>query len=249
MPEGGTLRFSTVDSGASAGVEPTHGFQLAPGDHVEVRVSDTGVGMSEETLAHMFEPFFTTKEQGQGTGLGLAAVYGTVKSHRGALGVESAPGRGTDIRVYLPVATEPAPTSDEGTAVADEPPRLATVKHVLVVDDDPAVRDVAQRLLQSLGCRTTAFEDGVRCIEFYRHAFRDVDVVLLDMVMPVMTGRETFQKLREINPAIRALLASGYSLDREAQSMLDEGVRGFVQKPYSRATLLAKLTEALGHSL
>jgi CheY-like chemotaxis protein len=118
-----------------------------------------------------------------------------------------------------------------------------------VVDDDPAVRDVAQRLLQSLGCRTTAFEDGVRCIEFYRHAFRDVDVVLLDMVMPVMTGRETFQKLREINPAIRALLASGYSLDREAQSMLDEGVRGFVQKPYSRATLLAKLTEALGHSL
>ena len=150
------------------------------------------------------------------------------------------------MHVYLPITSAGEPLAEKKAAAQSPSLALAGVKHVLVVDDDPAVRDVAQRLLHSLGCRTTAFEDGVQCVEFYRHAFREVDVVLLDMMMPVMSGRETFLELRAINPAIRAVLASGYSLDREAQSMLDEGVRGFIQKPYSRATLLAKVTEALG---
>jgi PAS domain S-box-containing protein len=244
MPAGGVLRFTTSDCRSDAAVTPFQGFQIEPGDYVEVRLSDTGFGMSEETQSHMFEPFFTTKEQGAGTGLGLAAVYGTVKSHRGVLGVESAPGRGTTMHVYLPLASTVTDLS-EGDAVS-ESPRLEGSTHVLVVDDDPAVRDVAQRLLESLGCRTTAFEDGVKGVEFYRHAFRDVDLVLLDMVMPVMSGRETFLEMRAINPAIKAVLASGYSLDRDAQAMIEEGVRGFIQKPYSRATLLAKVTEAVG---
>jgi PAS domain S-box-containing protein len=247
MPEGGALCFFTGDRRANEGAatELSHGFQLSPGEYVEVTVADNGAGMDDATQARMFEPFFTTKEQGKGTGLGLAAVYGTVKSHRGALGVESLCGKGTTIRVYLPIASEDETAAESEVGAAAEAPRLAAAKHVLVVDDDPSVRDVAQRLLASLGCRTTAFADGVRCLEFYRQSFRDVDVVLLDMAMPLMTGRETFLKMREINPAIIALLASGYSLDREAQSMIDEGVRGFVQKPYSRATLLTSLTEAL----
>jgi PAS domain S-box-containing protein len=247
MPGGGVLRFFTGDVGAdvSPGGEPTHGFQLGAGHHVEVRVADTGAGMDEVTQAHMFEPFFTTKEKGKGTGLGLAAVYGTVKSHRGALCVQSARGQGTTIHVYLPAAAAAGTAAEPEALAADRAGGLGSVKHVMVVDDDPAVRDVAQRLLQSLGCRTTAFADGVSCIEFYRRAFREVDAVLLDMVMPVMSGRETFLKLREINPAVIAVLASGYSLDSEAQSMIDEGVRGFVQKPYTRAALLEKLTEAL----
>jgi PAS domain S-box-containing protein len=252
MPDGGALAFFTGDRATRAGtggaVEPSHGFQLSPGDYVEVRIADTGAGMDEVTQARMFEPFFTTKEPGKGTGLGLAAVYGTVKSHRGALGVESELGKGTSIHVYLPIATESGAEAEaDVSAVAPSPPLVAG-KHVLVLDDDPAVRDVAQRLLESLGCRTTAFADPVGCIEFYRHDFRDVDVVLLDMVMPSMTGRETFLAMREINPAIVALLASGYSVDHEAQSMIDEGVRGVVQKPYNRATLMAKLTEALAPS-
>jgi PAS domain S-box-containing protein len=247
MPDGGTLRFFTGDSHLDGigRAPPSHGFQLPPGDYVEVRVADTGAGMDDETQAHMFEPFFTTKEQGKGTGLGLAAVYGTVKSHRGALSVQSARGRGTTVHVYLPLAAESRTAAESAASEGAASPRLAGAKRVLVVDDDPAVRDVAQRLLASLGCSTTAFADGVRCVEFYRHAFREVDVVLLDMVMPMMTGRETFLQMREINPAIIAVLASGYSLDHEAQSMIDEGVRGFIQKPYTRATLLAKLTEAL----
>jgi PAS domain S-box-containing protein len=247
MPDGGTLFFHTGDSSATqiTGADLVHGFELAPVRYVEVRVTDTGAGMDEETRAHMFEPFFTTKEPGKGTGLGLAAVYGTVKSHRGALRVESAPGLGTAMHVYLPVATPDASDADQEASGATAPPALTAAKHVLVVDDDPAVRDVAERLLQSLGCRTTACADGASCVDFYRDAFREIDVVLLDMAMPSMSGQETFLKLREINPAVIALLASGYSLDREAQSMIDEGVRGFVQKPYSRAALLAKLTEAL----
>jgi PAS domain S-box-containing protein len=245
MPDGGVLRFSTSNCTAAGLAALMPGFQVAPCDYVEVRVTDTGVGMDEETRTHMFEPFFTTKAQGKGTGIGLAAVYGTVKSHRGGISVDSAPGRGTTVHVYLPIAGAEAALPAE-TASADEvSPGILDGKHVVVVDDDPAVRDVAQRLLHGLGCKTTAFADGVRCIEFYRHAFNDVDAVLLDMVMPLMSGRETFLVLRQLNPAIRALLASGYSMDKDAQAMLDEGVRGFVQKPYSRATLLAKLTEAL----
>jgi PAS domain S-box-containing protein len=247
MPDGGTLLFFTGDSSANerTGGELSHGFELAPGEYVEVRVADTGAGMDEATRARMFEPFFTTKEPGKGTGLGLAAVYGTVKSYRGALGVQSARGEGTTIHVYLPVATADGGDAEPEAPAAAASPALPPHTHVLVVDDDPAVRDVAQRLLLSLGCKTTVFADGVTCIDFYRRSFRDVDVVLLDMAMPLMSGRETFLMLREINPAIIALLASGYSLDSEAQSMIDEGVRGFVQKPYSRAALLAKLTEAL----
>jgi PAS domain S-box-containing protein len=247
MPDGGTLRFFTGDDGPDVGTsaDPSHGFDLSSEHYVEVRVSDTGAGMDEATRSRMFEPFFTTKEQGKGTGLGLAAVYGTVKSHRGALRVESARGKGTSIHVYLPTAIADASEAKQESSALDASPRLAGAKHVLVVDDDPAVRDVAQRLLQSLGCKTTGFADGARCIDYYRNAFRDVDVVLLDMAMPGMSGRETFLQLREINPAIIALLASGYSIDSEAQSMIEEGVRGFVQKPYSRAALIAKLTEAL----
>jgi PAS domain S-box-containing protein len=247
MPDGGTLRFFTGDSRTNGGIgaELSHGFELSPGRYVEVRVADTGAGMDEMTRAHMFEPFFTTKEPGKGTGLGLAAVYGTVKNHHGALGVQSALGKGTTIHVYLPIAPADGMEAEREAPAPDASPPLAAAKHVLVVDDDPAVRDVAQRLLQSLGCRTTAFADGPSCIEYYRRAFREVDVVLLDMAMPLMSGRETFLTLREINPALIALLVSGYSLDSEAQSMIAEGVRGFLRKPYSRAALLAKLTEAL----
>jgi PAS domain S-box-containing protein len=250
MPDGGALRFFTGDGAANVGTsaDPSQGFDLSPERYVEVRVTDTGTGMDEATRSRMFEPFFTTKEQGKGTGLGLAAVYGTVKSHRGALRVESARGRGTTIHVYLPTATAAGIEAKQEAPAPDASPRLAAAKHVLVVDDDPAVRDVAQRLLQGLGCKTTGFADGASCIEYYRHAFRDVDVVLLDMAMPLMSGREAFLKLREINPAIIALLASGYSIDSEAQSMLEEGVRGFLQKPYSRAALIAKLAEALDPS-
>ena len=232
MPEGGDLTFASDLVELDAQACRRHAENPAPGRFVRVSVTDTGSGMSEETLRHCFEPFFTTKTTGHGTGMGLAAVYGTVKNHRGAVEAQSELGKGTTVRLLLPVGekqTEPAHTAPEEPVPGSE--------HILVVDDEDTILKMATEILGGLGYRVSACSNGTEALAIYREQHAEIDLVILDMVMPELGGRDTFVALREIRPDVKAILSSGYTIDGEAQAILDEGVQAFVQKPFRVAEL------------
>jgi len=218
-------------------------YKRRPGRYVHLSLTDTGKGMDEATLARIFEPFFTTKDVGQGTGLGLATVYAIIKNHGGIIRVDSQPGQGTTFHIFLPVSAKAAltePTRDDAI--------LRGAGTVLLVDDEDGIRMVAGRILQQLGYQVLAAESGLRALEIYRREGDRIDLVILDMLMPGKGGAETFQELIGIDPGVRVLLSSGYSLDGEAQRVMAAGARGFIQKPYRLAVLSHKVAEILGTS-
>jgi two-component system, cell cycle sensor histidine kinase and response regulator CckA len=218
-------------------------YQRRPGRYVHLSLTDTGQGMDEATLGRIFEPFFTTKDVGQGTGLGLATVYAIIKNHRGIIRVDSHPGQGTTFHIFLPVSAK--------TAVAEltrEDAILRGSGTILLVDDEDGIRMVAGRILQQLGYQVLPAESGLRALEIYRQEGDRIDLVILDMLMPGKGGAETFQELMGIDPGVRVLLSSGYSLDGEAQHTMAAGARGFIQKPYRLAVLSHKVAEIIGAS-
>ena len=241
MPEGGTIVFESDVVTFDRRRRWLTAHEVAAGRYVQVRVTDDGCGMDGETQRRIFEPFFTTKTAQNGTGMGLAAVYGIVANHHGAINVQSLPGRGATFTVYLPLAET---SVEEAAAVAAAAP-IAAGARVLVVDDEALVRDMAGRMLERLGCKVTVCKDGAEAINYYRKSWKDVDLVILDMAMPVLSGRDAFIAMREINPEVKALLSSGYGVDGEAQSILDEGALGFLQKPYHLTELSRKVADAL----
>jgi len=208
----------------------SHPHGVTPGRFVVVSVSDTGVGMDEETLGHIFEPFFTTKGIGAGTGLGLAAVYGTVRSHAGTIDVQSELGQGSVFRIYLPLAPAVDDSMDEGTENARQV--SVTAARLLLVDDEEVVRESACEMLHDLGYDVVSCVDGVAAVEYYRESWQDVDLVLLDMMMPKMNGHDAFRAMRAINSKVKVLLLSGFSLDHRIQAVLDEGALGYLRKPF-----------------
>lgn len=237
MPHGGKMIFSTrmtrVDQPrALRGAE-----SLPPGLYLEVAVRDTGVGMDAKTLERIFEPFFTTKKIGEGTGLGLAGVYGCMQNHKGYIDVESRPGEGSTFRLFFPSSESPL------GVYASEADRGA--KHILVVDDEDMVRNYAVRALRTLGYRTSFCADGEEAVEFFRAHHREIDLVMLDLIMPRLSGLETFRELKKIRPDVRVLLISGYSEHHVIDQMRAEGVLGFVNKPFEIETLARDLAEYL----
>ncbi|HNP59390.1 MAG TPA: response regulator [Nitrospirales bacterium] len=201
---------------------------LHAGDYVVIRVTDTGTGMSLETQRHIFEPFFTTKGRGQGTGMGLAMVYGIVKNHRGYIGVTSSPGCGTTMRVYLPDALC---ASLKDAPVQTTKPSHGT-GHIVVIDDEKDVGEAAQAILEFLGYQVTVVLNGKEALKICRDLTVPVDVVLLDMVMPEMSGATCFEELRAIRPDLKVILCTGYDRNHAVQDLLNQGVVGFIQKPY-----------------
>jgi len=244
MPNGGVLTFATKLLDYDGSYPIANQRQLPTGRYVQIDVRDTGVGMDAETQRRLFEPFFTTKEKGKGTGMGLPAVYGTVKNHHGAIQVHSELGRGTVVELYLPQAAESIPTAE--TSEQTEAPALGA--RILLVEDESAVRDMGVKLLERMACQVTTVRSGREAIAVYRERFAQIDVVILDLVMPEMSGKDTFHHLRQINPDVVAILASGYTLDGEVQAILDSGARAFIQKPFRAADLNRKLAEVLGWS-
>ncbi len=210
--------------------------------YVVVSVTDTGVGMDKETIARIFEPFFTTKEVGKGTGLGLAMVYGVVKNHDGFVRVYSEPGEGSTFRVHLPVGGEAGEKEEES---AQEASPRGRGELVLVVDDEEPIRVLAKDILEDSGYRVLLADDGAEAVEIYRQHREEISLVILDMIMPKISGRDTFLKLKEINPGVRALLSTGFSQDERTQAILDSGVIGFIQKPFDIDALLFKVREIL----
>ena len=228
MAEGGILTTST----RNVILDGTTGYKwtdLAPGDYVEMIVTDTGIGMEEEVRRRAFDPFFSTKEDGavKGTGLGLATVYGIVKNHGGAVEIRSEVGMGTSVRVLLPRGKKPMVTKAADTETT-EPGR----GRILVVDDEEIVREMAKDMLESLGYEVLTAQDGLEGVRLYEEQHKEINGVLLDLKMPKMDGKEAFVRMKQIDPDIRALLSTGYGLNEEVQSILDEGAVDLVAKPY-----------------
>ncbi len=240
MPDGGriTVRTETVHLDARCCQERPG---LAPGQHLLLSFSDTGAGMTPETVEHIFEPLYTTRGPGRGTGLGLAIVYGIVKDHGGFIECQSDRETGTCFRLYLPViGTEPA--AGPSRPARDLPGGSETV---LVVDDEPAVRDIGQQMLTRYGYTVLAAPDGERALEIYRQDPARIHLIILDLVMPGMGGRRCLEALREVNPKVKVLLASGYSPDAPTDVALGWGARGFIQKPYALAEILGTVRAVL----
>jgi two-component system, cell cycle sensor histidine kinase and response regulator CckA len=218
-------------------------YERPPGRYVHLSLTDIGKGMDEPTLARIFEPFFTTKAVGQGTGLGLATVYAIIKNHQGIIRVDSQPGRGTTFHIFLPVSAKAVIPEQSG-----EESLIRGSVTILLVDDEDSVRMVAARMLEQLGYHILAAPNGSQALEIFRREGRRIALVILDMIMPDMGGAETYRQLQKINPEVRVLLSSGYSLDGEAQQVMAAGARGFIQKPYRLTALSRKVAEILSLS-
>jgi two-component system, cell cycle sensor histidine kinase and response regulator CckA len=242
MPLGGRLTIETANVTLDENYAKTH-MGVKPGEFVMIAVSDTGYGMDGETRRRVFEPFFTTKEKGKGTGLGLATVYGMVKQTGGDIWVYSEPGQGTTFKLYFPRVSEPVTDPGEGE---DGQAVQAAGETVLVVEDEEAVRELTARILRQLGYTILVAGGGKEALEMCAAHKNPIALLVTDVVMPNMSGRQLADKLREERPETRVLYLSGYTENTVVHhGVLDEGV-DFLQKPFSREGLAKKIREVLG---
>ena len=231
MPQGGSLVFTTDVTGD------------ATGDHwLEVRVSDSGIGMDPETLSHAFEPFFTRKGLGKGTGLGLAAVYGTVQSHGGSIDVQSSADSGTTFRMCFPLHDAPPQVAARVEAAREQPRRSATI---LVVDDEDLVGRATGSGLEAAGHRARVFQSPTAALSHYRDCWHEIDLVVIDMIMPEMTGQELFAELHALNRDVAVVITSGHVPAMAIQELLDRGAREFLAKPFTASEIVASVERAL----
>jgi PAS domain S-box-containing protein len=215
-----------------------------PGKYVELSVTDTGIGMDNEIRQRIFDPFFTTKEMGRGTGLGLASAYGIIKGHDGYIDVESRKGEGATFSIYLPASEKKI-----AKAVKITEKLLKGTETVLLVDDEEIILDIGRDLLKAMGCKTLTARGGHEAIELYQKNQDEIDIVILDMIMPNMSGGEVYDRMKEINPDIKALLSSGYSINDQATDILSRGCNGFIQKPFTINELSAAIRQILDKKL
>lgn len=239
MPNGGTLTIRTDN--VSVSKEDIQQYQgITSGQYVRIQILDTGTGISPEVQEQMFEPFFTTKERGVGTGLGLSTVYGILKRHNGNIYVSSAEGEGTTMTIFLPASGK--------KLQAVEKAELKLVKSkgtILVIDDEEAVQNVVKDQLEMLGYEVLQALNGEKGVGLFQEAHREIDAVLLDIIMPGLSSRETLQQLRSINPDVRVLLISGYSDDDRVKNLRDIGAMGFLHKPFKVGELAKSIAEIM----
>jgi PAS domain S-box-containing protein len=239
MPDGGTLTVETANAGLLR--PPGTGIETPPTGFVRLSVIDTGIGMSDEVRTKIFEPFFTTKQVGQGTGLGLAVVYGVARAHGGWVDCTSTPGKGSQFDFFLPWST----SSSETVAASNECP-VATIRGqgetILVADDEPLVRSLAKQSLERHGYQVLVAADGAQAVEFYRREAERIALVVLDLSMPNLSGRQVYTLIRELNPQAKVIVASGHS--RPEMICDDPNVR-YLHKPYTPSTLAIAVRNAL----
>jgi two-component system cell cycle sensor histidine kinase/response regulator CckA len=238
MPNGGNLYIRTENVTLNNKyMEP---YELEPGDYVKTSVTDTGIGMDKTTLQKVFDPFFTTKKLDRGTGLGLASAYGIIKNHNGFFEVSSEKNKGTTFNFYIPASEKKVmqkKTKPQEIQKGNET--------ILLVDDEDMVIDATSEMLETLGYSVNVARSGEEAIVFCRKNNDIIDLVILDIVMPVMNGSEAYSILKKINPQIKVLLSSGYSVNESVTKMLDNGCQGFIQKPFNLIQLSQKVREVL----
>ncbi|MBN1761324.1 MAG: response regulator [Chitinispirillaceae bacterium] len=241
LPDGGTI---TYEIHAVEVCEEEQGDypSCQCGSYVCLKVHDTGVGMSPEVASRIFEPFYTTKPEGKGTGLGLAAVYGTISSHRGYIDVKSAAGVGTDFTILIPRYNAPVPVCTEEPAA----PAVFGAGTVLVIDDEIDIRDTVALALRKCGFTVITAGDGLEGVQLFIKYTGKIDLVILDMVLPGIDGKSTFEQLVELDPAVKVIIVSGYTVDGRVQSVLDQGARSFLQKPFRNVDMLRMVSDVLG---
>ena len=244
MPDGGTLTLATS---ITAGAELTEMFTgVTAESYACIRVRDTGIGMSRQVKSHIFEPFFTTKQRGKGTGLGLSVVYGVVNNHRGFVQVESEPGAGTSFIVYLPVKH----VADEQLGPDRGTPRQNIPQTIVLVEDEDILRELGVSILESEGFRVIAARDGIEAVALFETHSEEIGLVVCDLGLPRLGGRDAFLKMKESRPGVRAIVASGYLEPAIRSEMLKAGVIDTIQKPYDFNDLLAKIRSIIGaHSV
>lgn len=239
MPGGGMLTLETRKVVLDKDFVKPH--SVKHGKYARISVTDTGEGMDQRTKERIFEPFFTTKKMGRGTGIGLASVYSVVKGHHGVINVFSEKGCGTSFHIYLPLSKK---TVEKPTPVPDEV--LEGDETILIVDDEESVISVSRDMLEALGYSVLVARSGHEAVEVYERNRAAIDLVILDMVMPDMGGEETFVRLKRINPSVSVVLSSGYSLDGLTTTIMEQGCKAFIQKPFTINLLSQRLAEVLG---
>ena len=239
MPRGGELVIETACVDLDEAYASSY-QDLAPGKYVMFSVTDSGSGITPDVQERMFDPFFTTKEEGKGTGLGLATVYGIVRQHKGHVWVYSEPGRGATFKVHFPALVEGG--LEEGAPVRAEAPRGSET--ILVVDDDLSVRRLIARTIDSLGYRTLVAGSSREALEFFEEAAGDIDVLLTDVIMPGMNGSRLAEIARSRNPEVKIMFMSGYPGDHIVGNELEEGTT-YMQKPIPLSVLAVKIREVL----
>ncbi len=243
MPDGGTLTISTNITNSdipSDIVSITDKIRYMPKEWVVCTIEDTGTGMDDNTKARLFEPFFTTKERGKGTGLGLASAYGTMKAHSGAITVKSQKGVGSQFMLYFPLTEVTAePVQSEKRA------SHAKNGSVLIIDDEMAIRELLIEMLTGRGFNCHACGTGSEAIKYYEANKCNTDLILLDIIMPDIDGKDCYEQLKKIGGDPRVIVMSGYSIDGVAQEMLDNGASAFIQKPFTEENLLDAIDKTM----
>jgi two-component system, cell cycle sensor histidine kinase and response regulator CckA len=244
MPDGGTLTIRTSNIELQENFTDGSDFTISDGEYVKFSIEDTGGGIDAESLKKIFEPFYTTKPVGEGTGLGLAAVYGTVQNHRGVIKVSSQLGKGTCFDIYFPVHKALYEAKSHKVAPTKHTGKQDVV--VLVIDDEKIVRTMANDMLENIGYGVLLAEDGIEGIKVYREMLDKIDLIFLDMIMPDMGGAEVFHEIRKINPEAKVVITSGFTSDRSISGLLKDGALGFLEKPYKTKKLADMISYALG---
>jgi PAS domain S-box-containing protein len=240
MPNGGDLYLETDNVYLDNAYVVTKPFSVSPGRYVKISITDNGIGMEKKVQRRVFEPFFTTKEVGQGTGLGLASAYGIVKNHDGIITCYSELGIGSCFNIYLPARDTRETPGEEKREEA-----VKGTETVLLIDDEKIIIDVGRQMMEGLGYTVLTSRKGEEALQLYRQSQNHIDLVILDIVMPHMGGREVFSRIRQINPKAKVLLSSGYSLNGQARDIMAQGCNGFIQKPFDAIQLSRKIREVL----
>lgn len=241
MQDGGEIVIRTENSEIDESLSKTKAYAISPGPHIKITINDNGSGMNEDTLSRIFEPFFTTKQQGKGTGLGLSSVYGAVKSHKGYIEADSTPGQGSTFVIYIPVIAE----TEHALHTNQKSKTIKGKGNILVVDDESFLCNALKEILSWIGYSAVTFTDGAEGVKYFSQNHDSIDLVILDLMMPGISGRECIKHLKEIRNDVKIVISSGYALEEERQKLFKEGVIDILQKPFMSAQLSNMLHNAL----